>query len=112
MKNLFMAQEMRFFGPSASLRAGFLSPQNDSPCFQQSIRASKSHINLEYVKADCREIHLNGTSTHKADSVWFEDGCIGQCRPCKIFGANRYRYHRVKPHTARSDSTTDWPPLT
>jgi len=36
VKNLFMAQEMRFFGPSASLRASFLSPQNDSPRFQQS----------------------------------------------------------------------------
>jgi hypothetical protein len=36
-----MAQEMRFFGPSAPLRASFLSPQNDSPRFQQSKVISK-----------------------------------------------------------------------
>ena len=46
MKNLFMAQEMRFFGPSTPLRASFLSRQNDRPRFQQNKVISK----MVYIK--------------------------------------------------------------
>ncbi|MFZ2149315.1 MAG: hypothetical protein WAV28_19055 [Sedimentisphaerales bacterium] len=47
-----MAQEMRFFGPSASLRASFLSPQNDSPRFQQSNRPPKKINGFRIVRIE------------------------------------------------------------
>jgi len=87
----------------------------DMADFKSFCRASTSDINLEYVKANSREIHLNGTSMHEGDSktaYGLKMGVIGQCFLCKIFGANRYRYHRVKCHSTQTDSATDWPPLT
>ncbi len=57
---------------------------------------NKSHINLEYVEANCCETHLNGSSRHKAN-INKADGSkmevIGQFGLCKIFRANRYHYH-------------------
>jgi len=54
--------------------------------FSSFVRTFKSRVSLECNKVDCRKIHLNGTSRHKADSLRFEDGHKVNADPVKYSG--------------------------